>query len=204
MPARDQRQNHGETLLQRYLKAIETEYNDLRFRSRLEARWAIFFDAISIPYLYEPEGYHLGSLGNYLPDFWLPNHEYWIEIKGRRPSPIEINRLKALVYQSGAPGFLLWGEISLKPHDDAHWGYIPTYNNRRTEVIHTPNQIWTECPKCHTFSLSDHGAFRDCACTSAIPSPTSPALAAAYKAARTARFEFGENGSKPKRRWRRK
>jgi hypothetical protein len=27
------------------VKAIETQYNGYRFRSRLEARWAVFFDA---------------------------------------------------------------------------------------------------------------------------------------------------------------
>ena len=32
------------------MKAIETEYNGYRFRSRLEARWAVFFDALGIEY----------------------------------------------------------------------------------------------------------------------------------------------------------
>lgn len=53
------------------LKAIETRYKGYRFRSRLEARWAVFFDAIKIKWEYEVEGYKLPS-GWYLPDFWLP------------------------------------------------------------------------------------------------------------------------------------
>jgi hypothetical protein len=68
------------------MKAIETEYNGYRFRSRLEARWAVFFDALEIGYEYEPEGYDLGGL-YYLPDFWLPDREYWIEVKGRELEP---------------------------------------------------------------------------------------------------------------------
>ena len=53
------------------IKAIETEYNGYRFRSRLEARWAVFFDELGIKYQYEPEGFDLdGTL--YLPDFYLP------------------------------------------------------------------------------------------------------------------------------------
>jgi hypothetical protein len=28
------------------IKAIETSYKGYRFRSRLEARWAVFFDAL--------------------------------------------------------------------------------------------------------------------------------------------------------------
>jgi hypothetical protein len=51
------------------IKAIDTVYNDYRFRSRLEARWAKFFDALGLKWEYEVEGYDLGSLGWYLPDF---------------------------------------------------------------------------------------------------------------------------------------
>jgi len=55
------------------IKAIETIYNGYKFRSRLEARWAVFFDSAGIRYEYEPEGYDLGDAGYYLPDFWLPD-----------------------------------------------------------------------------------------------------------------------------------
>ena len=54
------------------IKAIETVYKGYRFRSRLEARWAVFFDALEIQWEYEPEGFDLGKDGYYLPDFWLP------------------------------------------------------------------------------------------------------------------------------------
>ena len=66
------------------LKAIETQYKGYRFRSRLEARWAVFFDACGVEWLYENEGYDLPS-GYYLPDFWLPKEECFIEIK---PGPL--------------------------------------------------------------------------------------------------------------------
>ena len=32
----------------REIKAIQTEYNGYLFRSRLEARWAVFFDACGV------------------------------------------------------------------------------------------------------------------------------------------------------------
>ena len=51
------------------IKAIETIYNGYRFRSRLEARWAVFFDALGVDYEYEPEGFNLPNGGRYLPDF---------------------------------------------------------------------------------------------------------------------------------------
>ena len=54
------------------MKAIDTIYNGYKFRSRLEARWAVFFDAAGIKYEYEPEGFDLGGGCLYLPDFYLP------------------------------------------------------------------------------------------------------------------------------------
>ena len=63
------------------IKAIETVYNGYRFRSRLEARWAVFFDAIGIRYEYEPEGFQTDDGTKYLPDFYLPELETYVEVK---------------------------------------------------------------------------------------------------------------------------
>lgn len=62
------------------IKPIETRYSGYRFRSRLEARWAVYFDALGIRWEYEKEGYQLPS-GWYLPDFYLPMRKMFIEIK---------------------------------------------------------------------------------------------------------------------------
>jgi len=70
------------------MKAIETIYDGYRFRSRLEARWAVFFNALSINYEYEKEGYSLDGI-YYLPDFSLPQFRAWAEIKGDSLSKIE-------------------------------------------------------------------------------------------------------------------
>lgn len=80
------------------IKAIETHYNGLHFRSRLEARWAVFFDKMKVPYVYESEGYVIenqcgcddcNGLNNwwYLPDFYLPSLGCFAEIKGTIESP---------------------------------------------------------------------------------------------------------------------
>jgi hypothetical protein len=63
------------------IKAIETQYKGYRFRSRLEARWAVFFDAVGLNFEYEKEGFDLGEVGYYLPDFYLPTLDTWVEIK---------------------------------------------------------------------------------------------------------------------------
>lgn len=55
------------------IKSIETYYNGYRFRSRLEARWAVFFDAAGIKYEYEPEGFELDDGQNTFQTFIFQN-----------------------------------------------------------------------------------------------------------------------------------
>lgn len=78
------------------IKAIETQYKGYRFRSRLEARWAVFFDALGAKWEYEKEGFDLGDYGWYLPDFWLPELELWVEIKAEDPTDEESLKLICL------------------------------------------------------------------------------------------------------------
>lgn len=79
------------------IKPIETRYKGYRFRSRLEARWAVFFDALKIEWTYEPEGFDLGDAGWYLPDFWLPEWKCFVEIKPDVPTDEEMAKFAALV-----------------------------------------------------------------------------------------------------------
>lgn len=59
---------------------IQTRYKGYNFRSRLEARWAVFFDDLGIKWEYEFEGYDIKGTW-YLPDFWLPEIGCFCEIK---------------------------------------------------------------------------------------------------------------------------
>ena len=52
-------------------RSISTWYNEILFRSRLEARVAMVLDALSIEWIYEPEGFDLSNGLKYLPDFFL-------------------------------------------------------------------------------------------------------------------------------------
>lgn len=67
------------------MKPIATTYKGHRFRSRLEARWAVFFDTTGIKWDYEAQGYELEDGSLYLPDFWISEQNCWVEIKGTRP-----------------------------------------------------------------------------------------------------------------------
>jgi len=78
--------------LEKPVRAIQTPYQGYRFRSRLEARWAVFLDSLGIEYWYEFEGVKL-AMGGYLPDFYLPQLGYWLEVKG--PKPTDADRMKA-------------------------------------------------------------------------------------------------------------
>ena len=71
------------------ITAIQTEYKGYRFRSRLEARWAVFFDACHVNWEYEPEGFALPNGQFYLPDFFLHGcagrspSDLYVEVKGK-------------------------------------------------------------------------------------------------------------------------
>ena len=63
------------------IKPIETEYKGYRFRSRLEARWAVFFDSLGMKWQYEQEGFDIDGVW-YLPDFYLVDSASFFEVKG--------------------------------------------------------------------------------------------------------------------------
>lgn len=78
------------------LHAIETKYAGCLFRSRLEARYAVAFDALGVTWQYEAESYDVGAAGWYLPDFYLPDHNLWVEVKPKTPKEIEIEKIHGL------------------------------------------------------------------------------------------------------------
>lgn len=127
------------------IKAIETVYKGYRFRSRLEARWAVFMDSLRISWQYEPEGFVLADGTHYLPDFklTLPSGlTTWYEVKpqGTPPDRKFIAFCESMnsdqsakdwmksdgVQVSGDPMELLYGKVmcprcaSFLPRSDAH------------------------------------------------------------------------------------
>lgn len=92
------------------MKAIETHYNGYRFRSRTEARWAVFFDTLEMDWKYENEGYILKDGVRYLPDFWLPDLDLWVEIKGEEPSDKDWEKIYKLRVESGKDVLVLIGQ----------------------------------------------------------------------------------------------
>lgn len=111
------------------IKAIETSYKGYRFRSRLEARWAVFFDAMGIEWQYETEGFEL-SRCRYLPDFWLPKAEVFIEVK-----PGEDYVPPKWIYVAGKVTGSWRDELSLQGHCMAG----PDIHKKHSSGIHLSN-----------------------------------------------------------------
>lgn len=83
------------------MQAIDTFYKGYRFRSRLEARWAVYFDQVGVSWEYEPAGFNLGNK-LYLPDFFLPEFGTYIEVKPTLESKEKVFSDMVAMIESGA------------------------------------------------------------------------------------------------------
>lgn len=139
------------------LKPIPTEYKGYAFRSRLEARWAVFLDALAIEWHYEHEGFMLAPFGIwYLPDFYLPELGCWIEVKSKEPDKEAQRKTYLFNYclsreddpaKSRERAFVLHGGI---PWPYPNKGNIIGYS-ASLEVEGDPTQrdlCWQMCPIC--------------------------------------------------------
>lgn len=183
------------------IKAIPTEYNGYRFRSRLEARWAVAFDHLGISYNYEKEGFDLPS-GYYLPDFYLPQISSWIEIKGQAPTDEESAKIFELAAMAEQYVYVFIGQIpyGLELYDDG-WSSCKVWPGGGVDYSY-----WLcECSFCGSIGIQFDGRTDRLDCRESGRCPTSghgdkaynynsPRIIQAYKTARSARFEHGERG----------
>lgn len=125
------------------MKAFPTEHNGYIFRSQLEARWAWFFDSLLIPYIYELDGYQLnGGALSYRPDFWLPKHNRFVEIKPYTPSRTELAKAYYLALESHKNVFMLCGD----PYGllEAHEFYY--IGSDAIEIMRTMESVGSKLP----------------------------------------------------------
>ena len=171
------------------IKAIETVYNGYRFRSRLEARWAVFFDALGWEFEYEKEGFELGKAGRYLPDFHLVKSDIWVEVKpNRQLSAKEKNKILWLAHYAKRPVIVVRGA----PWPDNLAAHYEDKHRDGGCVVEHFDTFLAPCPCCG--GLTTVGTATDPQVMDALL--RQPSLLAACNAARQARFEFGECGAR--------
>lgn len=170
------------------IQAIETRYKGYRFRSRLEARWAVFFDALGWEYEYEPEGFDLGGGVRYLPDFYLPGGldgaGLWVEVKpSTRVSDSDLEKLRRFPPQSGTSLVLLLGS----PWPEAYGALFLSPEETETGLC-----VLFPCP---TYGGPTVMVDPDLTEEKLVPFHRLAPMKRAYDQARGARFEHGEHGA---------
>lgn len=181
------------------MRIIETKYNGYKFRSRLEARWAVFFDNIGLPFEYEPEGYDLDGTA-YLPDFYIPAWDAFVEIKPKKPSKEEEEKCKMLHTHSKKIVLLIYGEpypskytiITYHSDPDMDWfigkGEFTQCRRCPNVLVSAKFKVGAEDPEW-SFNLGHPLTDPDCkGCSDRYPH-LSGELVDAFTAARQARFE---------------
>jgi len=176
------------------MEVIETLFDGYRFRSRTEARWAVFFKTVGFRYFYEREGFKLRSQW-YLPDFWLPEIKFWLEVKGDEPTDEEQALCEELASQTrqdvllavGPPEpteQLIWFQARMPDEEflvaSGRWHFADDRRNDgefwllQKDAAHS---IWPKTGPFHEREPLVHSATKF-----------------AYEAARAARFEHGQKG----------
>jgi hypothetical protein len=189
------------------IKPIETLYKGYRFRSRLEARWAVFFDVLGIKWEYEKEGYDLGEVGWYLPDFWLPqlydrvlNAGMWVEVKALEPTPEETVKVEELTAGTRHSSIIVWGMPNIGgmstngEHDGWHQlTWHPPLDETDTCVGWDNYMVFHRCKACNSIKLEFDNDYHTCPkCGIDTCVKDYDFFETAANIARRARFEHGE------------
>lgn len=115
------------------MRVLPSVYRGVLYRSRVEARWAIFLHELGVGAQYEPEGFDLDGEW-YLPDFCVTAWNIYVGVKGALPSGAERRKCQLLADHSGKHVLLAIGDPSTGigelfepefPHDE-----VPTGNTR--------------------------------------------------------------------------
>lgn len=182
------------------LQPIETRYAGYRFRSRLEARWAVFFDALKIEYEYEPEGFKLSDGTCYLPDFWLPESRAFFEVKGVL-SEKDAHKIEQLMADSNCPVIIGYPNFEFEACDN----WLEDCFTRASKA----ESLLNHCRSCGKIGFMGSNGSYVCPCCGdydgdhlcdwimrgdGLNNPfTALEVEKAVKAARSARFDHGEN-----------
>jgi hypothetical protein len=138
-------------------------YGGHNFRSRTEAKWAIFWDELGVKWEYEPQGFVTDGSA-YLPDFtvFAAGGTLWAEIKPDwTADPEGIAKFRTFAAKRPQPSraVLLTGPPSLEV-DYLVIGGDDTQDDPHKGAWEDDTQRWRPCPAGHHFDLAYPGQFR--------------------------------------------
>lgn len=178
------------------VRALPASFKGIQYRSRLEARWAVFMDFLGIPFVYESEAYRLGEGICYLPDFWIPSLLTFIEIKPTKDFPDD-GRYHKLADVTNQTVCVAFGQPPGDPTSMRMWYLRSDFGIRTMGMVK-----FTRCPSCGQIDLvygqNPYGV--NCACSfdqrnaaiqihwSTPPYPKDPLLEQAIYTARVHSF----------------
>lgn len=178
------------------IKPIETKYKGYRFRSRLEARWAVFFDKCGFKWDYEPEGYEIDGV-KYLPDFRLYNvcyprfddveKPFFVEVKGEMDAA---SRRKIWKFAELFPVYVV-GSIPFAREVFDYFSAINDFYGDDDILYYSYNTIYGNSYHCGLF-VNKQGKPDFAGGDEDTSNMDIKKTLAALEAARAARFEHGE------------
>lgn len=189
-------------------RPLETYYAGHLFRSRQEAKWAVFFRAMGLQWEYERQGFSVGTPPKpYLPDFYLPELGLWVEVKPAKadvadPRGVRLwedfaaevgtdwDRDKTAMFLGPVPDPAQVDELGPpRPRDWYDAGIV---------ILGDWRYAWCACPAGEHFDVAyeARGGRILCGCPRITDdryrTGDHPRILAAYRAARAARFEHGQ------------
>lgn len=97
---------------------LQTTYKGVEYRSRTEARWAVFFDVLGVSFHYEPEKFTLSDRRWYIPDFYVDDWKAFIEVKPDNDKIVTEEAEKARLLSSDRSDLNVWIAMGT-PHPTA-------------------------------------------------------------------------------------
>ena len=157
----------------RDIEAIQTKYNGVIFRSRLEAQWAVFWDELGVKWEYEPQPFKFSDGKQYTPDFWIVDLRLWVEIKPTAKIAHEEKaewKCSQLAYETGNLVYL--DQSGMTWHTEEYceysgflippgsWIYSVLFLYCRVGVLQedyifeSENHYWATCSNCGKIGIS--------------------------------------------------
>ena len=191
---------------------METFYKGINFRTRLEARWAVFYDTLGILFRYEREQLQLD--GYLHPSYFcLPEQRMLVLIKGSKEDQEPLDKIQIETEaeilskrKNGEDIYTFFGQIPIV-EDLGALDYEEVDNDSAHRVFSFPPEkaaqigvdggfdnyhAWCECPECGSLDVQFGGraARNKCGCVEGDRGHNADSmnLTAAYQKAREAIF----------------